>query len=238
MSSTLARHWANRRAAGVDLGNAVLNRLQSTGAADPGTTVSVWALPAGGVVVAVEVVRVLRAAGIPAALGVLPVARIRLPQQPEVAVGAVAGLRGEAVAQVVAQPSGPAGLLADMSVLQAAVAQALERLRHLQELLGELPAPSGPVAVTQGTVVVVDDGVATGWSALAGLDALHAAATRPDRRMLAVPVAPRQAALLMRGAVDDYLVLTEPLAFRAVSSVYDEFEPVDADALRAALAQP
>jgi len=91
---------------------------------------------------------------------------------------------------------------------------------------------SRPEATVAGTtVVLVDDGVATGSTLRACLEQVRAAS--PERVVLAVPVCPPETATELQEVVDEFVCLVTPSSFRAVSQVYDRFEQVsDAAAKR------
>ena len=85
------------------------------------------------------------------------------------------------------------------------------------------------------SVIVVDDGAATGTTMLAALQALRA--QQPRRLVAAVPVASREAAAQLRALVDDWVCLAEPEPFEAVGRHYRHFEQVGDDEVMRALAR-
>jgi putative phosphoribosyl transferase len=209
------RRFADRTQAGRALAEALLAlRL-----APP---VVVLALPRGGVPVAVPVARALRAP-----LDLLLVRKIGAPWQRELAVAAV--VDGEPPDIVVdEQTLGYAGV--DRRYVEAEAETALQEIRRRRALyLGGRAA----VAVEGATVVVVDDGIATGTSVRAALKALRRRA--PARLVLAVPVAPHDTLAALRAEVDDLVCLATPEPFHAVGAHYVDFHQVNDDEVLAAL---
>ena len=247
------QRFANRREAGQVLAQV----LQALGLQHP----TVLALPRGGVPVAAEVARVL---GAP--LDLLMVRKIGAPGQPELAVAAMAALGTGAVdsgdersgppAQTFVDPALMAATGADQAHVDRGVAREgaeLERRRR-HYLRGRRP-----MSLDGCTVIVVDDGIATGTTlraALKALKALRAPATDlaalqglpdPGRRqasasggplavVLAVPVAPAQVLVDLAGEVDATVCLWTPEPFVAVGAHYRDFRQVSDEEVVAALA--
>ncbi|GAA3337470.1 hypothetical protein GCM10020358_13860 [Amorphoplanes nipponensis] len=179
--------------------------------------VVVLGLPRGGVPVAAEVARELRAP-----LDVIVVRKVGVPWQPELAMGAV----GEGGIGVV--DAGVTRLTGvDPQQVRAAQAGARAELRdRARALRGHRP----PVDLTGRTAVIVDDGVATGSTARAAcwVARLQGAV----RVVLAVPVAPPDAVRALSEVADEVVCLLEPADFGAVGRFYDDFRPVpDAEVL-------
>ena len=177
----------------------------------------VLALPRGGVPVAVEV-----AARLDAPVDILVTRKIGYPPQPELGVGAIAE-GGE--------PVYDAGLLDALGLTAADMAAVAERERAEVErrvclYRGDRPLPE----VSGRCVVLVDDGLATGVTARAGLRALHAAGAA--RIVLAVPVAPAGAPESMHAETGEVVTLVTPHQFRSVGEWYASFGQLsDADVL-------
>jgi putative phosphoribosyl transferase len=209
------RRFADRAEAGRSLAAALLALRLSP-------PVVVLALPRGGVPVAAPVARALHAP-----LDLLLVRKIGAPWQRELAVAAV--VDGEPPDIVVdEQTLGYAGV--DQRYVEAEAASALQEIRRRRGLyLGGRPA----VAVEGATVVVVDDGIATGTSVRAALKALRR--RRPARLVLAVPVAPRDTLAALRAEVDELVCLATPEPFHAVGAHYVDFHQVNDDEVLAAL---
>ncbi|MBA3339240.1 MAG: hypothetical protein H0T54_05770 [Geodermatophilaceae bacterium] len=170
--------------------------------------VIVCGLPRGGVPVAYEVALVL---GAP--LDVIVVRKLGFPGQPELAMGAV----GEAGAQFLDDAMlSRAGLSADqLAGLQAAAADEVARGTQL------FRSGRDPVSRAGRTVVIVDDGIATGSTARAACQVARMEGAR--RVILAVPVAPQSWTAALGPAADEYVALQTPQSFRAVGHWYLDF---------------
>ena len=180
------------------------------------------ALPRGGVPVAAEVARRLQAP-----LDLLLVCKIGVPGQPELALAAV--VDGEQTDLVIderlrAYVPRWAGYLEQQNALAL---REIERRRHLY-LAGRAALP-----LKDRTVIVVDDGIATGTTVRAALKALRGRG--PARLVLAVPVAPSDVVARLRAEVDDLVCLSEPSPFQAVGLHYADFHAVDDDEVLACL---
>lgn len=169
----------------------------------------VLALPRGGVPVAYEIARELRAP-----LDVLVVRKLGVPFQPELAMGAIASGGAIHLNDEVVRLAGVDGVQLT-TVIQRERAE-LERREAAYR--GQRPPPQ-----MQGrTVIVVDDGIATGASMLAALAALRP--LKPAALICAVPVAPPEAAARLAGAADRFVCLLTPPDFSAVGQFYARFE--------------
>jgi putative phosphoribosyl transferase len=176
----------------------------------------VLALPRGGVPVAVEVARTLRAP-----LDLLLVRKIGAPAQRELAVAAVA--------------EGPqAEVVIDHAILRMTGAteeyvnrQAKEELREIARRRAVYLHGRPPLDIEGKTVVVVDDGIATGTTLRAALQVLRR--RRPARLVLAVPVAPSEVVTRLRANVDDLICLSQPPYFHSVGAHYADFHQVSDD---------
>jgi putative phosphoribosyl transferase len=176
----------------------------------------VLALPRGGVPVAYEVAKALRAP-----LDLVLVRKIGAPFQPELAIGAVVdGERPELVINrdLVADCDIPESYLEEERDRQLAE---IERRRQLY-LAGR---PRAPVA--DRTAIVIDDGIATGATMEAALRATRNG--RPRRLVLAVPVAPPDTIERLRGEVDEVVCLMMPAFLGAIGSFYRDFRQLDDD---------
>lgn len=173
----------------------------------------VIALPRGGVPVAAQVARALRAP-----LDLVLVRKIGAPGQPELAVAAI--VDGEPP-RIVRDEETMALTGADEAYVQRAAAeQQRENLRRREAYLhGRAPLP-----LAARTAVVVDDGIATGTTMRAALVALRERG--PARLILAVPVAASDSLARLREVVDDVVCLRQPPDFRAVGAYYADFDQV------------
>jgi putative phosphoribosyl transferase len=176
----------------------------------------VLGLPRGGVPVAAEVARAL---GAP--LDVLVVRKIGAPWQPEFAVGALA--RGV----VHVEPATLAMLGLTERDLEPAIREESAELERRERLYrGDRPA----LDVRDRVVVVVDDGLATGQTAMAALTLLRRLGAA--RLVLAVPVGGPDTEARMSGFADEVVCLSCPRDFHAVSQGYLDFAPTsDAEVL-------
>jgi putative phosphoribosyl transferase len=165
-------------------------------------------LPRGGVPVAAEVARVLEAP-----LDVLVVRKLGCPWQPELALGAL----GEEGAMVL-NSALIAGIgLAPQDLADVIGAERGELERRLARYRGTRPA----VPVAGRTVIVVDDGLATGATARAAIRVLRRRGAR--RVVVAVPVAPPETVTALGGVADEVVALETPRAFLAIGQFYDDF---------------
>ena len=168
-------------------------------------------LPRGGVPVAVEV-----AARLDAPLDTLVVGRLGAPQEPEVALGALAedGVRLLDEDRVAAMGVTPAQL-EGIATLEA---------HEIDRRVAVYRSDRDRVPVAGRTIIVVDDGVATGFTARTAIDVLRGRGVQGV--VLAVPVGPVPVIHELRTHADDVLCLYTPHPFRTIRSVYAEFHPV------------
>jgi putative phosphoribosyl transferase len=208
--------FTDRADAGRRLGEALADRVEGD--------VVVYAIPRGGVAVALEVARALASP-----LDLALVRKIGAPGNPEVALAAVIdGSHPRTVInEDVVRLTGASPDWLDRE--RAAALAEIERRRQLY--LGDRPRldPKGHV------VVLVDDGLATGATARAAIAGLRAQGAR--RLVLATPVAPRSLAAAFRDEVDDFVCLVEPEPFRSVGQAYRDFHQMDDAEVIACLAE-
>jgi putative phosphoribosyl transferase len=168
----------------------------------------VLALPRGGVPVAFEVSRVLRAP-----LDVVVVRKLGTPRQSELAMGAVAPGGVRIVDEDLVRKLG-----VDAPTLQGIVDREVAEVeRRAKAFRGSRP----PVDVRDRTVILVDDGIATGSTILAAIRVVRS--RRPARIVIAVPVIPREAVQALEEEVDALHYLLAPEAFRAIGLWYEDF---------------
>ncbi|MER5349958.1 phosphoribosyltransferase family protein [Kitasatospora sp. NPDC002551] len=203
-------HFTDRTDAGRRLA-ALLGHLRG-----PGTVVV--ALPRGGVPVAAEV-----AAALGAPLDICVIRKLGVPYQPELGMGAI----GEDGVRVINdQVLRPAGVTPEqLAAVEARERAELERRAHRYR--GGRP----PVDLRGRTVVVVDDGIATGSTARAAC--LIVRARGAARVVLAVPVAPPDWTERLSGVADELVCVGTPSPFFAIGEFYADFSQTeDAEVLR------
>jgi predicted phosphoribosyltransferase len=181
----------------------------------------VVALPRGGVPVAAEVARAL---GAP--LEIFGVLKVGAPGNPELAVGAIAE-DGSGVLDP--RSAGRLGMT------QAMLDEALERdAKELRRRVERYRGGRAPVAVGGRTVIVVDDGLATGLTVLAAVRALRR--RDPARIVVAVPVGSDESVSMLAEEVDRVVCLMTPDPLLGVGRWYWNFAPVSDDQVIEALA--
>jgi putative phosphoribosyl transferase len=187
-----------------DAGRRLAARVRELHLDDP----VVLALPRGGVPVAAQVAR-----AIDAPLDVILVRKLGVPAQPELARGA---LGEEGVRVLDRDLLGRAHVRAD----QLADVERRERdelARRARTYRGDRE----PLPITGRTVVIVDDGLATGASARAAIEVARARGA--GRVVLAVPVAPPETVAALQRDADDVVSLETPAAMAAIGQWYDDF---------------
>jgi len=200
----------------TEAGEKLAERLAQMTLQDP----VVLALPRGGVPVAAPVARRLKAP-----LDLLMVRKIGMPGAPEVAAGAVVegGAPAFNDAMLRAMRLSEADFAGEIAEKRAEIAARQSRLRDGAEA----------VPVAGRDAIVVDDGIATGATVRAALNALR---TRdPARILLAVPVAPPDTLAGLGALADEVICLHTPDPFRAVSLHYRHFDQTDDETVAALL---
>ena len=204
--------FADRR----DAGRRLADRL---GALAPQKPVVV-ALPRGGVPVAAEVAERLAAP-----LDVLVVRKLGVPWHPELGLGAIA----EGGIRVLNDQ-----LVAEVAISESDLAAVTEResrelARRVQRYRGDRP----PIPVAGRVVILVDDGLATGYTARAAIKALRA--RRPSLIVLAVPVAPGESVRALAKYADQVVAVDQPEWFSAIGEWYRDFGQTSDDEVTALL---
>jgi putative phosphoribosyl transferase len=204
------QRFHDRREAGQLLGRALAHYKDSP-------DVIVLALPRGGVPVAYEIAQDLKAP-----LDVFVVRKLGVPWQPELAMGAIAGkgtevLNGDVVTAYNIPPN----------VIRAvAEREGHELRRRLQEYRGDRPFPS----LRNHTVILVDDGLATGSTMRAAVNAIRQ--EQPRSIVVAVPVAALSSCREFEAEVDDVVCLRTPSDFAAVGRWYENFSEISDEEVR------
>jgi putative phosphoribosyl transferase len=208
--------FQDRRDAGWRLGEAVA----AAGLPDLNSAV-VLGLARGGVPVAFEVARACR---LP--LDVMLVRKLGAPRCPEFAMGAIAS-----GGTVVLTPGAAQSLGVSERQLEELIERKRQELERLEHVYRE---GRPPVEFGAGGVILVDDGLATGASMRAAVQAVRPQAKRVT---VAVPVAARNICALLSQDVDRLICVSMPEPLEAVSLFYREFEPTSDDEVRGLLAE-
>jgi putative phosphoribosyl transferase len=197
----------------IDAGAALAKQL----GAYHGPRVLVVGIPRGGVVVAAEVARLLEAE-----LDVVVARKLGAPGRQEFAIGAVTADGGRFL---------NLDVIAELSVsepyLEAVTRVQMTEARRREEWLRSL-SPAAPIAGR--TVILVDDGLATGATMRASARSLRQ--RQPARLVAAVPVGSRAACAALRPDVDEVVCLRQPEPFVAIRIYYHHFEPVEDEQVR------
>jgi predicted phosphoribosyltransferase len=170
--------------------------------------VRVFALPRGGVPVAYEVARALRAP-----LDVFIVRKLGLPWHEELAMGAIASGGITVLDRDLVRRAG----VSDEQVRRVAEAERRELERRERLYRGDRPLPE----IAGRTVILVDDGLATGATMRAAVEAVRQEG--PKRVVVAVPVAAPETCDAFRDVVDETVCAVTPERFHAVGLWYEDF---------------
>jgi len=204
--------FRDRDEAGRRLGELVRGRVERPAV--------VLGVPRGGVIVAVPVAEALQAP-----LDVVVPRKLGAPGNQELGIGAVAP------GVVVLNDD----LVRRLGVSEAYIErEAAEQHREVERRTSAFRGDRPPPEIAGRTVVIVDDGVATGGTVLASI--AWARAQGPARVVLAVPVLPSSLLPKLGSVADDVLSLAAPRLFGSVGEWYDRFPQVTDEEVRAALA--
>ncbi|MFM9009359.1 MAG: phosphoribosyltransferase [Planctomycetota bacterium] len=174
----------------------------------------VLAIPRGGIEVAAPV-----AEGLAAELDVVLSRKLRAPYQSELAIGAIAedgAVHLNAFAAAMAE--------ADEAWIEAEKERQLAEIARRREMIRRVRPAARPAG---RSVIVVDDGIATGATMIAALHTVPA--ERPRELVVAVPVAPPDRVAAIRPLCDRLVCLHERDDFQAVGQCYDSFPQVEDD---------
>lgn len=205
--------FADRREAGRRLAEAL-----SAWRGDP--DLLVLALPRGGVPVAFEVAQALEAP-----LDLFVVRKLGVPGHEEYAMGAIAS----GGVQVLHDEVVRALRIPEVAIARVVAREQAELARRERDYRGGRPAP----VLGGRTVLLVDDGLATGASMEAALAAVQRA--HPARVVVAVPVAPSETVERLRAMADAVVCVATPEPFEAVGCWYRDFPQTTDDEVRALL---
>ena len=218
--------FTNREEAALKLAQKLSLRLHSVAQGRRLHDILVLGIPRGGVVTAYAVAKTLK---VP--LDVIVTRKIGAPNQPELAIGAV-GPEGVVILDnKLIEELG----VEDKWLKKEIRAQRLEVSRRMKKFrvgLSDLKLTAkrqASLILKLKTVVLVDDGIATGATVEAGIKYLtlrQAQGGGPKKIILAVPVAPKDTAERFRNLVDKVIVLETPPNFYAVGQFYQDFPQV------------
>ena len=214
-SGASVRQFADRREAGKELAS----RLRKY--AGRGDTV-VLALPRGGVPVAYEIAEALDAP-----LDIFVVRKLGMPGHPEYAMGAIASGGIRVIDQAALRRFG----VTDEQLAAVAAAEERELERRERQYREGLPLPD----VTGKTVILIDDGLATGATMAAAAAALKAQG--PAKLVVAVPVSAPETCDAFREIVDEVVCGATPEPFYAVGLWYEDFSQTSDDEVHDLLAR-
>jgi predicted phosphoribosyltransferase/dienelactone hydrolase len=198
-----------------DAGEKLAATLKERGFENP----VVLGIPRGGVPLAAEVARTL-----PGELGVVVARKLGAPWNPELAIGATTAIGVTYVNSAVAAEVG-----ADDAYIEAETQRQVQEAQRREELFDSSRRPK----VEGRTVIVVDDGIATGATAIAAVRSLKAEGAK--RVILAIPVGPPQTVRQLRDEADEVVCLDEEPGFWAVGQFYVDFNPVSDEEVRQTL---
>ncbi|MBS0271644.1 MAG: phosphoribosyltransferase [Proteobacteria bacterium] len=169
----------------------------------------ILALPRGGVPVAYEVAQALKAP-----LDIFVVRKVGAPWNPEFGVGAVApGV------QILDEHS-----LHTLGLKPTDLQETIEREQQEVKRRQELYQQKAPPHLQGKTIILIDDGIATGITIRAAIKAIQA--FKPAQLILAVPVGPKDTLQVLNDLVDEVICLEMPKDFYAVSTFYRDFPQV------------
>jgi predicted phosphoribosyltransferase len=183
----------------------------------------ILALPRGGVPVAYEVARALHAP-----LDVFLVRKLGFPGHPELAMGAIATGGVRIIDQQLIRMYG-----VPPEVIERVTAAEQRELERRERLYRDDRPPPG---VKGRTVILVDDGLATGSTMRAAVEALRQEGA--SKIVVAVPVAPPETCEALSAEVDDIICAATPEPFRAVGVWYADFSETGDEEVREILARP
>lgn len=211
----MMKPYHDRREAGMALAHCLANYANQS-------HTLILALPRGGVPVAYEMAKALH---LP--LDVFIVRKLGVPTHPELAMGAMA--EGDVIVM-------NHGIVQECGVSESAVQAVIKA--ESQELSRRQLVYRGGRALPplhELTIILVDDGVATGASLRAAIDALNV--LKPAKLVVAVPVADPEVATALAAGVDDFICPLKPAVLKAVGAWYEQFPQVDDATVRQLLAE-
>ena len=170
----------------------------------------VLAIPRGGVVVGAQIAH---ARSCP--LEVIITRKLGAPGNPELAIGATTSKGGMVLDQE---------LIKKLEVTKGYIRSELSRQQKEARRREKVYLKGEPINITDKTVILVDDGIATGATIEAAIQAVRE--ERPARVILAVPVAPPHTVERLKNEVDELVVLSTPEHFWAIGEFYSSFPQI------------
>lgn len=211
--------FATRADAGRRLAECLADRARTRGC--PFVRPLVLAVPRGGIEVAAPIAAVLDAE-----LDVVLARKLRCPMQPELAIGALAEdgtVHLNALGRTFARDR--------PDVIEA---ERREQAQRIERRRARVRAVRPAAPVEGRTVIVVDDGIATGATMRAAIATVRA--RRPREIVVGLPVAPPDSIDALEAAADEIVCLAVPPGFMAVGQYYDDFTQVTDDRVSELLA--
>jgi putative phosphoribosyl transferase len=182
--------------------------------------VVVLGIPRGGVPVAFEVAQAIHAP-----LDILLARKLGVPGERELAMGAIASGGARILNR---------RLIAELGVTEEQVAETIAEQEAELQRREELYRGIRPnIAIMGKTIILVDDGIATGSSMLAAIEALRT--LHPKKIVVAVPIAPTHADADFGSVADEFICLDQPEEFYGIGQFYKDFSQVDDQEVRALL---
>lgn len=170
----------------------------------------VMGIPRGGVPIAAQIAQAIHGD-----LDVILVHKIPAPGQPELAIGAI-DESGNISVNPIAEQMG-----ADKTYVEAEAARQLDTIKTRRKQYTPARAPLSPRG---RSVIVVDDGIATGATMSAAIKALRS--QHPEKIIVAVAVAPPSTVDRLKTEADEVICLEQPINFYAVGQFFEDFSPV------------
>jgi predicted phosphoribosyltransferase len=177
---------------------------------DYGNNCLVLAIPRGGVAVGAEIARALSCP-----LDVIITRKLGAPGNPELAIGATTSRGGIVLDRELMDRLG-----ITQNYIHSEHKEQLAEARRREKLYSRGKEPE----IEGKTVILVDDGIATGATIEAAIEALRGG--KPSKIIIAVPVAPPATVKRLKHQIDDFVVITSPESFWAIGEFYEDFPQI------------